>query len=139
MQLQPWKLNRELKGRLKTAGIKNPHHAAPEKVNRFRQYRRYPTDKLVRQLGLTAFYHHNAPLADYDGPVAKVTLPLRQHFGAPALPAVKIGDKVRRGDRIASMPENALGAHVHASIDGTVRSIDAGAIVIEQENRGAVL
>jgi Na+-translocating ferredoxin:NAD+ oxidoreductase RnfC subunit len=134
MQLQPWKLNRELKARLKTAGIKNPHHAVPEKVNRFRQYRRYPTDKLVRQLGLAAFYHNNAPLVEYDGWVSKVTLPLRQHFGAPALPVVKIGDVVRKGDRIASMPEDALGAHVHASIDGTVRVIDAAAIVIEQGN-----
>jgi Na+-translocating ferredoxin:NAD+ oxidoreductase RnfC subunit len=138
MQLQPWKLNRELKIRLKAAGIKSPHHAAPEKVNQFRQYRRYPTDKLVRQLGLASFYHNDAPLEEYDGPVLKVTLPLRQHFGAPALPVVKTGDMVRKGDRIASMPDEALGAHIHASIDGTVRSIDA-AIVIEHGNRGGVL
>jgi Na+-translocating ferredoxin:NAD+ oxidoreductase RnfC subunit len=134
MQLQPWKLNRELKMRLKAAGIKNPHHGAPEKVNQFRQYRRYPTDKLVRQLGLASFYHKDAPLGEYDGAVLKVTLPLRQHFGAPALPVVKIGDVVRKGDRVASMPDEALGAHVHASIDGTVRSVDETAIVIEHGN-----
>jgi Na+-translocating ferredoxin:NAD+ oxidoreductase RnfC subunit len=134
MQLQPWKLNRELKTRLKAAGIKNPHHAAPEKTNRFRQYRLYPVDKLVRQLGLAAFYHKEASLGEYDEAVLKVTLPLRQHFGAPALPVVKIGDVVRKGDRVASMPEEALGAHIHASIDGTVRSIDAAAIVIERGN-----
>ncbi|MDR2394829.1 MAG: SLBB domain-containing protein [Treponema sp.] len=134
MQLQPWKLNRELKVRLKEAKIQNPHHAVPEKVNPFRQYRRYPTDKLVRQLGLAAFYHINAPFEAYDEVVSKVTLPLRQHFGAPALPVVKVGDVVRKGDRIASMPEEALGAHVHASIDGTIRLIDAVAIVIEHGN-----
>ncbi|MDR1948051.1 MAG: SLBB domain-containing protein [Spirochaetaceae bacterium] len=132
MQLQPWKLNRELKSRLKAAGIKNPHHDAPEKVNQFRSYRRYPTDKLVRQMGLSAFYHVNAPLTEYDGPVSKVTLPLCQHFGAPALPVVKTGDLVRKGDRIASMPADALGAHLHASIDGRIRFVDAAAIVIER-------
>jgi Na+-translocating ferredoxin:NAD+ oxidoreductase RnfC subunit len=131
MQLQPWKLNRELKVRLKAAGIKSPHHTVPEKVNQFRQYRRYPTDKLVRQLGLASFYHNDAPLEEYGGSVLKVTLPLRQHFGAPALPVVKTGDVVRKGDRIASMPDEALGAHVHASIDGTICSVD-DAIVIEQ-------
>jgi Na+-translocating ferredoxin:NAD+ oxidoreductase RnfC subunit len=134
MQLQPWKLNRELKIRLKEVGIKNPHHAAPEKVNPFRQYRRYPTDKLVRQLGLAAFYHTNAPFEEYDEVVSKVTLPLRQHFGAPARPVVMVGDVVRKGDRIASMPEEALGAHIHASIDGTIRLIDDAAIVIERGN-----
>ncbi|MDR2049746.1 MAG: SLBB domain-containing protein [Treponema sp.] len=133
MQLQPWKLNQELKVRLKAAGIKNPHHSAPEKVNRFRQYRRYPTDKLARQMGIAAFYHNDAPLEEYDGAVLKVTLPLRQHFGAPALPVVKAGDAVRKGDRVASIPDDAPGAHVHASIDGTVRSVDP-AIVIERGN-----
>jgi hypothetical protein len=133
MQLQPWKLNRELKIRLKAAGINNPHHAVPEKVNQFRQYRRYPADKLVRQLGLSAFYHNNAPLVEYDGLVSKVTLPLRQHFGAPAVPAVKVGDAVRKGDRVASMPDGTLGAHIHASINGIIRFIDAAAIVIERE------
>jgi Na+-translocating ferredoxin:NAD+ oxidoreductase RnfC subunit len=134
MQLQPWKLNRELKARLKAAGIKNPHHNAPEKVNQFRQYRLYPTDKLVRQLGLSAFYHKDAPLGDYDDAVPRVTLPLRQHFGAPALPVVKVGDAVLRGDRVASIPDDALGAHIHASINGTVRSVDEAAIVIEHKN-----
>jgi Na+-translocating ferredoxin:NAD+ oxidoreductase RnfC subunit len=133
MGLQPWKLNRELKARLKAAGIKNPHHAAPGKANQFRRYRRYPVDKLARQLGLAAFYHNDAPLEEYDGTVLKVTLPLRQHFGAPALPVVKAGDTVRKGDMVASMPGEAIGAPIHASIDGKISSIGE-AIVIEREN-----
>jgi Na+-translocating ferredoxin:NAD+ oxidoreductase RnfC subunit len=131
MGLQPWRLNRELKARLKNAGIKNPCHNAPEKARDFREYRKYPTDKLVRQLGLAEYYHTAAPLSDYAGPFGVVRLPLRQHFGAPAKPSAAPGDRVKKGDRIAVMEEGALGADLHASIDGQVRSVDADLIVIE--------
>jgi Na+-translocating ferredoxin:NAD+ oxidoreductase RnfC subunit len=132
MQLQPWKLNQELKARLKKAGIANPHHAAPEKVNPFRAYRRYPTDKLVRQLGLSEYYHRDAPLAEFPGEIATVTLLLRQHFGAPAEPVVAVGDRVQKGDRVAAMADGAMGAHIHASINGVIRTVDTNAIVIER-------
>jgi Na+-translocating ferredoxin:NAD+ oxidoreductase RnfC subunit len=135
MGLQPWRLNRELKLRLKNAGIKNPCHNTPEKVREFREYRKFPTDKLVRQLGLGEYYHASAPLRDYDGPVKAVRLPLRQHFGAPAKPLVSAGSRLRKGDKIAAMEEGALGADLHASIDGVVRSVDAEAIVIEREEQ----
>ena len=136
MQLQPWKLNRELKGRLKNAGIQNPHHNPPEGANRFREFRRYPTEKLVRQLGLAEYFHRDAPLTEFPGGINAVTLPLRQHFGAPALAEVKAGDRVKRGDRIAAIPEDALGAHVHASIDGLVRGVDKNAVIIEPAKPG---
>jgi Na+-translocating ferredoxin:NAD+ oxidoreductase RnfC subunit len=132
MGLQPWRLNRELKQRLKNAGIKNPCHNAPEKTNDFREYRKYPTDKLVRQLGLAEYYHAAAPLAEYTGPVNAVYLPLRQHFGAPAKATVAAGNKVKKGDKIAAMEEGALGADMHASIDGRLRSVDTDLIVIEK-------
>jgi Na+-translocating ferredoxin:NAD+ oxidoreductase RnfC subunit len=64
MGRQPWKLTRELKRRLKSAGIKNPCHNKPEKPRDFREYRKYPTAKLVRQLGLAEYYHTEAPLSD---------------------------------------------------------------------------
>jgi hypothetical protein len=132
MGLQPWRLNRELKQRLKSAGIKNPCHKAPEKVNNFREYRKYPTDKLVRQLALGEYYHVAAPLADYTGPVDTVFLQLKQHFGAPAKALVAAGDEVSKGDKIAAMEEGDLGADLHASINGRVRSVDADLIVIER-------
>ena len=135
MGLQPWMLNRELKQRLKNAGIKNPYHNQPAKANEFREFRRYPTDKLVRQLGLAEYYHGAAPLTDYAGPLDAVYLPLKQHFGAPAKPVVAAGDLVKRGERIAVMEEGALGAVVHASIDGRVRSVDAALVVIEGSSK----
>jgi Na+-translocating ferredoxin:NAD+ oxidoreductase RnfC subunit len=133
MGLQPWKLNSELKRRLKNAGIKNPHHDKPEKTRDFRNYRKYPTAKLARQLGLAEYYHTAAPLIDYPGQIDAVKLPFQQHFGAPAKATAAPGDKVKKGDKIAVMEEGALGADIHASIDGTVDSVDERFIIIKRE------
>ena len=47
---------------------------------------------------------------------------LLQHVGAPCRPIVENGEVVKRGQRIA-VP-NGLGANIHASVSGTVESID---------------
>ena len=133
MGLQPWRLNRELKLRLKNAGITNPCHNAPEKANDFREYRKYPTDKLVRQLGLAEYYRVTAPLTEYAGPVNTVYLPLRQHFGVPAKAVKAAGDTVKKGDKIAVMEDGALGADLHASVNGRLSSVNADLIVIEKK------
>ncbi len=56
---------------------------------------------------------------------------MQQHLGKPALPVVKAGDRVRKGDLIGEIPEGALGARVHASIDGVVEAI-GNHVVIKQ-------
>ena len=42
---------------------------------------------------------------------------------------VKAGDRVKCGDVIGESPEQGLGARIHASMDGVVKSVD-GAVVI---------
>lgn len=133
MGLQPWKLNSELKRRLKEAGVKNACHNKPEKPRAFRDYRKYPTGKLIRQLGLAEYYHREAPLIEYTGRIDAVNLPLQQHFGAPAKPATVPGDRVKKGDTIAVMGAGALSALLHASIGGTVDSVDERSITIRRE------
>ena len=59
-----------------------------------------------------------------------VEIALKQHIGAPAACLVAVGDRVSRGDLIGEIPEKALGARVHASIDGTVTSVADGKVVI---------
>jgi Na+-translocating ferredoxin:NAD+ oxidoreductase RnfC subunit len=54
---------------------------------------------------------------------------LKQHLGAPARPVVKVDDHVGQGSLIGEIPDGALGARVHASIEGDVVSVD-GAVVI---------
>ena len=59
----------------------------------------------------------------------KYVFPLRQHVGAPSRPLVKEGDSVLRGQMIAEL--NGLGANIHASVAGTVVSVDDARISIE--------
>ncbi len=61
------------------------------------------------------------PIEDLPPP-AEVVLPLVQHLGDPAVPVVKKGDVVRRGQKIAEAAGS--GVPLHASIDGKVKSID---------------
>ncbi|MDR1297616.1 MAG: 4Fe-4S dicluster domain-containing protein [Deltaproteobacteria bacterium] len=131
MGLQPWRLNHELKGELGPAVSKSFQRQTPASVNRFRSMRRYPIPKLVQRLGLSQFEKIEAPLADFTMTPASVRLLLKQHLGAPAAPGVSPGDHVSRGDVVAAPPEGALGAAVHASVSGVVRSVDQTAIVVD--------
>ncbi len=53
---------------------------------------------------------------------AEVCLPLVQHLGDPAVPVVKKGDLVRRGQKIAEA--QGSGVPLHASVSGKVKAID---------------
>lgn len=90
--------------------------------------RHVPLKSLIRKLGVGT-YDVPAPWVETDFQPASVTLPLSQHVGAPAVPLVKPGDKVRRGQLVAGIAEGKLGANIHASIEGTVRAVQ-GAIEI---------
>ena len=51
-----------------------------------------------------------------------VYLGVAQHIGAPSVPCVAVGDKVKVGQVIAQ-PGGAVGAFIHSSVSGTVKSI----------------
>jgi Na+-translocating ferredoxin:NAD+ oxidoreductase RnfC subunit len=130
MNLQPWKLNGNLKGILGKNGMRNTLKNAPEAPAPFRELKRYPVHKLIHQLDLDA-YDVPAPLDETVYQAKKVTLPLRQHVGAPAQAAVEVGAKVEAGALVACIPEGALGANIHASISGTVTEVTGEQIVIQ--------
>jgi Na+-translocating ferredoxin:NAD+ oxidoreductase RnfC subunit len=94
------------------------------------QHRRVPTRRLARRLGLTSC-RDVGPLSKAVLAPRRVVLPLRQHAGSPASAVVRPGERVRAGDVVASPPPGALGARIHASIDGIVRAVEDGAVVIE--------
>ncbi|MDH3769188.1 MAG: electron transport complex subunit RsxC, partial [Gammaproteobacteria bacterium] len=74
---------------------------------------RLPTDKHA----LAGQPLREAPLAD------EIVLPLSQHAGLPAIPSVRVGQAVLRGERIAD-PDGFISAAVHASTSGTVVAIE---------------
>lgn len=53
----------------------------------------------------------------------RLYLPLQQHIGAPATPIVEVGDKVLKGQLLATA-NGAVSAPVHASTSGTIEAID---------------
>lgn len=55
--------------------------------------------------------------------VTQVVIPVNQHFGAPIQPLVKVGDLVKRGQKIADA-EGRMTVPLHASITGTVKKIE---------------
>ena len=56
-------------------------------------------------------------------PIApSVFLSVAQHIGAPSVPCVAVGDKVKVGQVIAQ-PGGFVGAFIHSSVSGTVKSI----------------
>lgn len=63
--------------------------------------------------------------------VNRVSIPLKQHIGAPCLAVVQQGESVHVGQLIGNVPEGALGAPVHASISGMVVQATNSCIIIE--------
>jgi Na+-translocating ferredoxin:NAD+ oxidoreductase RnfC subunit len=93
------------------------------------EFRRVPMRRLMAKLGLGEF-NNVGPLTEHTFAPRKVNVLLKQHAGAPAVPVVKSGDRVREGDLLAAMEKSKLGARIHASIDGVV-TVNKDAIVIE--------
>lgn len=129
--LSPRSLIGMMKGELRKGGIPVPEvNAAPVKEERSGRY--ILKSRLTARLGLTK-YNHPALLEENSYQPGKVTLKLSQHIGAPSVPSVKKGDKVKVGDVVALPPEGALGVALHASIDGTVKEVTDKYIVISSK------
>lgn len=64
----------------------------------------------------------NEPVINAPCPEHAIIL-LNQHLGAPAVPVVSKGDKVKAGQLIAKA-NGYVSANVHASVSGTVRKIE---------------
>ena len=129
--LSPRSLMAEYKAGLRKAGVKPPADVVPAPVRESRQYRKAPEERLEARLGLTR-YDVDAPLQDTLPAAKTVKLLLSQHIGAPAAAAVKEGDRVEKGQLIGRAAEG-LSVPVHASISGTVRRIQQGAVLLEAD------
>ncbi len=130
MMLSPREINAAIKQHLLKNGVKRDPKKEIYRVSPFNDTRKIPLKRLMERLEVTRYDTHPAFYED-EIRVDRVSIPLLQHIGQPALPVVKEGDRVKKGDLIGEIPEGALGARVHASMDGTVESIGEN-IVIKQ-------
>ena len=107
----------------------------PKRPEMHMENRKAPMARLIQKLGLKQF-HNEGPLRDELLPAAKVGVKLKQHLGTACQPVVKAGDRVTKGQILGRPPvaggKPALGAVVHASLDGTVTSISGGVVLIEK-------
>ncbi len=92
------------------------------------EYRRTPLKQLIQRLGIDE-YDHPTPFQRLDLKPPSVTIPLSQHIGAAARPIVDTGQRVNRGDLIGDIQSDQLGARIHASISGVVRSIENNIVI----------
>jgi Na+-translocating ferredoxin:NAD+ oxidoreductase RnfC subunit len=129
MDLQPWKLNKMLKDQFRKNNIINTHSNQPEEANKFREYKKYPVYKLIKQLGLT-MYDVEAPIKIENYELNKVKILFKHHIGSPTIPIVKIGQHVKKGEKIGEIEEGKLGTNIHSSINGIIESIDDTGITI---------
>lgn len=132
MGLSPRTINSMLKQELIKNGIKPGPGPEQQEVHKMRDYRQVPVKRLVSRIGLNK-YDKYAPLKEIECKPAKVSLMLKQHVGAPSKPIVKIGEMVQKGQIVATIPDNALGANIHASISGKVTEINDRIIITAVE------
>lgn len=131
VDISPMRLNQALKKQFREQGGRYEGELRP--ADPMARYRLLPIKRLISRLDLDKV-NHKAPWLDTSWQPIKVTLPVRQHIGAPAKPVIQVGDKVTKGQLLAEMAEGQLGVPLHASITGFVQHIDDQNIVIAQES-----
>ncbi len=106
----------------------------PQRPEMHLENRKAPMQRLMTKLGLRRF-RNVGPLNDNLLPTGRVGIKLKQHLGAPCEPAVSVGQTVKKGQSGGRPPvvdgKPALGAPVHASIDGTVTAVEDGVVWID--------
>ena len=131
MSLFPRKINAMLKGELGKAGIRYQAPAQEWTASPLREGRKAPSEKVASRVGVKKYYNYE--ITDIiSTTVDCVQIPMKMHIGAPCTATVSVGDRVRAGQVIAEPPEGALGAKIHASIDGRVTAVGER-VVIEKE------
>ena len=128
--LNPQMVSMAAKGALAKKGYRRTNGIAPTAPRPEREGRLIPSDTLIDRLGIRKYVKDKVERKYIDFYPEAVYIPMSQHVGKPATPVVKVGDKVKKGQLIAATPTDALGTTIHASIDGTVKSLSDREIVI---------
>ncbi len=96
----------------------------PVEVHPMKEYRRVPLAQLRKRLQVEE-YERETPFAEVRLRPKQVRIRMRQHAGEAAVPCVREGEAVKKGQVMGRVEDAKLGADVHSSIDGTVRRATA--------------
>ena len=135
MGLSPKTVNQKVKQMLLTSGYKRK--ASPNDVSgitdahEMRKYRIVYSNRLIARVALSEYEQiHLDHVIRYTP--EHVTIGLKQHIGKPAKPCIKTGDYVNKGECIAEVEKDQLGARIHASISG-IATVTENAVIIRQD------
>jgi Na+-translocating ferredoxin:NAD+ oxidoreductase RnfC subunit len=132
MGLAPYVVTRAIRNRLLNYDYRPIFPPREIVVNEAREYRKIPVYRLIEKLQLQRYAIGKTPRILQTNP-SRVEVPLEGfHSGTVSRPVVHVGDRVKVGSSIAKIPEDALGAAVHSSIEGRVTFIDRKRVIIEK-------
>ena len=113
-------------------GVKNPHREKPSNPREFFKLRKVESSMLTQKLGLDQYSMIKPKVSLVHLYPSFVKIKLKQHPGNPAVPTVRLGDVVKKGEMIATTQKGDFSAPIHASIDGKIQSINSEKIVISK-------
>jgi len=129
MNLPIGRLNKQVAEKMKELGWDNPPGLSEYSPPPMRKYSLIPVSRLTSRLRLKE-YDRAAPILDSDFQPKIVTIPLKQHIGQPAQSIVNEKQKVKAGDLIGDIDPGTMGARIHASISGIIKSANNDHIII---------
>lgn len=89
-----------------------------------RQGRKVSLKRIMQRLNINQYAENKPTYVPSTLQPKRVWIKLQQHVGNKAVPIVKIGDRVSKGQLIGEIPAGKLGARVHASINGSISKIE---------------
>ena len=128
--LKPSQAMQQMKAMLAQKGVK-PRKEVYTRADRSIDDKKLPVKRLIARMGLER-YDVDAPLSEKLLPTGQVRIMLRMGVGAPSVPVVGVGDKVRQNTLIADIAPGKLGVKMHASISGTVTAVTDSYIEIRK-------
>lgn len=131
MGLSPREVNAMMRRELMQEGVRWNGTGEEPTNHPMRDVRYIPTKRLMQRLNVAKYDTHPGMPQQSFVP-QRVAISLSQHIGAPAICQVQQGDRVAKGDLIGEIPDGALGARIHASIDGVVTSVENGVVRISR-------
>ncbi len=130
MGLSPRKVNQRMKQEYRKAGIRYTRKREDYSEREERALRRVNSKKMAMRLDVGDYYDYKIDNLVELSP-KEVHISVAQHIGAPGEVVVQVGDTVKKGDLLGRIPEGALSANTHCSIDGKVTAIDRSMITIQ--------
>lgn len=131
--LKPSQVMQTLKSAIASKGTR-PRKEVYGEVDGGLENKKVPVSRLIARLGVSE-YDVPAPLVDKTLSTDCVRIALRMGVGAPSVPKVAVGDKVRKNQLVADIAEKKLGVKMHASISGTVTAVTDEYIEIRRTSK----